>query len=133
MCVLCGRGSTHSPDRTKCQCVGAFRTWQETTKSCVCQSGYFSPVTTEAIQTSTIDLDCQPVLAPICLFNEFVDDDNLCAAKSSCATYYKCSQGGYYDSGFDACFCNGESSNPDDFCDATCEANALKAYYTKDN
>lgn len=47
VCVLCGRGSTHNEDRTSCKCLGAFRTWQESTNACVCKSGYYAPVYTE--------------------------------------------------------------------------------------
>jgi len=76
VCILCGRGATNNENRDDCECIGAFRTWQESTNSCVCEKGYFDPTLTEADQTSTADLDCKPIVQPICGINEFINEDN---------------------------------------------------------
>lgn len=61
---------------------------------------------TEESQTSTQDLDCRPIMEPICSSDQFVNEDNKCVPKSSCADY--CSDGkGVYDSELENCFCNG--------------------------
>ena len=121
MCILCGRGSAPSADRSTCDCVGAFRTWQPSTNSCVCQAGYFAPVITEDSQTSTQDLDCQPTMRPICPDDQFVSDDNRCELKSICETDAYCNgDGGVYDEDLENCFCDGVSNNPEFYCAAEC-------------
>lgn len=65
-CSVCGRGATSSADRLGCYCLGAFRTWRESTRSCVCQSGYLEPNITQASQTSAENNDCVPLLDPKC-------------------------------------------------------------------
>lgn len=45
-------------------------------------------------------------MEPICSSDQFVNEDNKCVPKSSCADY--CSDGkGVYDSELENCFCNG--------------------------
>lgn len=106
-CVLCGRGSAPSKDRTTCSCVGAFRTWQETTNSCVCQAGYWAPVITEESQTSTQNLDCRPIMKPICPKTQFVNEENKCVEQDSCKDTKNCNgKGGVFDQALGGCFCN---------------------------
>lgn len=93
--------------------------------------GYNPPFTTEEQQTSTQDLDCIPILTPICLFNEFINEFNRCQSKSSCDTDPLCSGlGGYYDETQEKCMCKSLSEEPEDFCDVVCENVSLKAYVT---
>jgi len=54
-CVVCGSGSTNNADFTTCQCNGAFRTWQETTNECVCQTGFTDPTTVDAESNNALD------------------------------------------------------------------------------
>jgi hypothetical protein len=35
-CSVCGRGAQSAPDFQSCTCVGRFRTWRESTRSCTC-------------------------------------------------------------------------------------------------
>ena len=65
-CILCGAGSTNSEDRTTCACNGQFRAWQESTNTCVCEPNYFEPIPTQVSVTNTVDLDCNPILTPVC-------------------------------------------------------------------
>ena len=133
VCTICGRGSTNNADRTKCECIGQFRTWQESTNSCVCMKGYSPPFTTEEQQTSTQDLDCIPILTPICLFTEFINEFNECQSKSSCEVDPLCNGlGGVYDEVQERCMCKQISEDPYDFCDVVCENVSLKAYVTGD-
>lgn len=72
-------------------------------------------------------------MAPVCNTLQFVDEFNVCQLRTSCSSYYKCgSDGGYYDDVLEGCYCNGVVSDPASYCDAECEDNVLKAYFTND-
>ena len=133
VCTLCGRGATNNADRTNCECIGAFRTWLAANNQCVCQTGYFDPIPTQADETSAINLDCKPVVAPFCLLTEFVDEFNQCKAKSSCKDKSLCNgQGdklGDFDSNTNNCYCKGATNEPSAYCDSNCQKSVLKAYY----
>ena len=133
VCILCGQGSAPSKDRSTCNCLGAFRTWQSSTNSCVCQTGYMAAVITQEQQTSTQNLDCRPLIEPICPDDQFVNNENRCQLKSDCASSAYCNgEGGQYDEELDNCFCNNMPNEPTFFCDAQCSLEALKAFFTKD-
>ena len=73
-----------------------------------------------------------PVVEPTCPSDQFVNGDNKCVPKTECSSDQYCGgSGGYYDESMDDCFCEGASA-PEDFCDATCQFEALKVYFTYD-
>lgn len=134
VCILCGRGSVASDDKSTCVCNGAYRTWQPSTNTCVCAAGYVDPVITVDTQTSTFDLDCIPIAEPVCPEGQFVNDDNKCVLTTICETSAYCNgEGGFYDATLDNCFCDNVSNNPEFYCDALCQFQALRVYYTKDD
>ncbi len=54
--------------------------------------------------------------------------------KSACETEEYCNgEGGVYDPELDNCFCDNVESSPVFYCDADCQFEALKVFYTKDD
>lgn len=136
-CTVCGRGATtdlaSSPPRTACSCRGAFRTWRESTRSCVCQSGYIEPNITQASQTSTENNDCVPLLDPQCSSGFHRDDHtNKCVSDAVCASNSLCTGTGYFDSALGRCFCPDAAPAASQSCDKSCQAKALRAYVTSE-
>jgi len=134
-CAVCGRGATSSEDRLSCTCLGAFRTWRESTRSCVCSTGFLEPNITQASQTSTENSDCVPQLDPQCASGFHRDDEsNKCVPDSVCAADSRCdgtgALNGRYDAQLGRCVCANAASSPTDFCDAACQAASLRAYVT---
>jgi len=73
------------------------------------------------------------VIEPICPSDQFVNADNKCVPKSDCSSTDYCNgEGGEYNSDLDDCFCANVDSNPDSYCDADCQFEALKVFFTKD-
>ena len=100
----------------------------------MCQAGYIEPVITEETQTSTQNLDCRPIVEPLCPAGQFVDVDNKCVPQSACETEDYCNgAGGVYDADLDNCFCDNQENNPEYYCDAQCQFEALRVYQTKDD
>lgn len=132
-CVVCGSGSTNSEDFSTCTCNGAFRSWQETSNTCVCLPGYVDPVPVTGDTNNALDLDCVPKLNPVCStqFN-FINEFDECVGKNWCDTYYKCPGNSVYSEDLNNCFCTNVVENPNLYCDATCEEESLRAYITND-
>lgn len=107
VCIVCGAGSTNNEDLSTCQCKGLFRSWQETTNSCVCMPGYKDPVATTAESSNVLSLDCIPILIPSCdTSTSFVNEFGACVEFSWCTNYYKCKPGqGSFETTLNSCFC----------------------------
>ena len=65
-----------------------------------------------------MDLDCRPLLLPLCSEDEFVTDEMHCASKNNCKSSLYCDTSvGEYVESFEDCFCNRVFNEPDSYCD----------------
>lgn len=71
---------------------------------------------------------------PLCSNDEFVNDEMRCVNKNICQSSLYCQNegNGAFSEALNGCFCNGISSQPEDYCDIDCQNEALKVFLTKD-
>ena len=134
-CTICGRSAISTANYTSCECTGKFRIWRPSDNQCVCLTGYSDPNMTESSQTSVQSLDCNPILTIVCSTGEHLDNTGVCISDSICQNSTLCgglgATLGYYSTTSLKCMCKDTSSDISSYCDSTCQANALKAYYNQ--
>eukprot|EP01135_Chromosphaera_perkinsii_P006890 Nk52_evm45s621 gene=Nk52_evmTU45s621 len=87
-CFPCGSSANSTAGQTKCGCTGAFRVFQPSDGSCVCQPGYMFFNDDGSEGTGNSDIDCQPIVYDRCLDSEARSIyDGTCVDPSSGGQY----------------------------------------------
>ncbi|EDO39340.1 predicted protein, partial [Nematostella vectensis] len=80
-CLRCGSSSTSDVGAATCTCIGKFRSFQLSDRSCICQSGYVCYNEDLTVLEGNSEKDCQPENLGTCLCNyDTVNCDTECQA-----------------------------------------------------
>ncbi|RQX68437.1 putative GCC2 and GCC3 domain protein [Toxoplasma gondii CAST] len=122
-CSFCGGSSSTSPGGSLCQCIGANRVFQRSTRTCVCQTGYIYVENGIDLSDQDGKGDCQEQAYGECDYGEVRDPENNCTLADVLCNTQCGQQGGVYDANYQRCLC-ANMLTAEEVCDETCRRRA---------